>query len=86
MTQYIHIALMGAVSAGKSTLINGLFVARYSDMSMKRTTANEIIYYETDNDEKNQILTTGVTPLTSGVTPLTTGVTPLTTGVTTSSE
>src|SRR5438477_9685422 len=47
-TQYIHIALMGLVSVGKSTLVNALMVARYSDMSMQRTTANEIIYYETN--------------------------------------
>ncbi len=53
MNQHIRIALIGAVSAGKSTLLNALLVARYSDMSMQRTTANEIIYYETDDDGKS---------------------------------
>jgi GTPase Era involved in 16S rRNA processing len=52
MDQYIHVALVGAVSAGKSTLLNALLVARYSDMSMQRTTANEIIYYETGDNGK----------------------------------
>src|SRR5580692_8399761 len=51
-TQYIHIALVGAVSAGKSTLVNAMLVERYSDMSMQRTTANEIVYYETDDKGK----------------------------------
>ena len=51
MDQYIHIALIGAVSAGKSTLLNAMLVARYSDMSIQRTTATDIVYYETnDND------------------------------------
>ena len=45
--QYIHIALIGPVSAGKTTLLNTLLVARYGDMSMQRTTATEMIYYET---------------------------------------
>lgn len=45
-TQYVHIALIGAVSAGKSTLLNALFGQRYSNMAMARTTATEIIYLE----------------------------------------
>jgi len=56
MTQYIHIALVGTVSVGKSTLLNAMLVARYSDMSMQRTTANEIVYYETDDNGKTQPL------------------------------
>jgi predicted GTPase len=44
----IHIALIGAVSAGKTTLLNALLVARYGDMAMMRTTATETIYYESD--------------------------------------
>ncbi len=56
MDQYIRIALMGAVSAGKSTLLNAMLVARYSDMSIQRTTANEIIYYETNDSVKNEQL------------------------------
>ena len=49
----INIAIMGAVSAGKSTLLNALFVEKYSDMKMKRTTMLPQIYKET-NDKKLQ--------------------------------
>ena len=56
MDQYIHIALVGAVSAGKSTLLNAILVARYSDMSIQRTTANDIIYYETKDTGKTPTL------------------------------
>ncbi len=52
MDQYIHIALMGAVSAGKSTLLNAMLVTGYSDMSIQRTTVNEIIYYKTNDNTK----------------------------------
>lgn len=49
---YIHIALLGPVSAGKTTLLNALLVERYGDMAMKRTTMTEAIYYECE-DEKH---------------------------------
>jgi predicted GTPase len=42
----INIAAIGPVSAGKSTLINSLFVEQYSDMKIKRTTALPQIYHE----------------------------------------
>lgn len=48
---YIHIALLGPVSAGKTTLLNALLVARYGDMAMARTTMTEVIYYES-SDQK----------------------------------
>ena len=44
----INIALIGGVSAGKSTLANALFVEQYSDMKIKRTTALPQVYHETD--------------------------------------
>lgn len=50
--QYIHIALVGPVSAGKTTMLNTLLVARYGDMAMARTTATETIYYETDKHKE----------------------------------
>ena len=42
----VNIALIGAVSAGKSTLTNLLFVEQFSDMNNKRTTALPQVYYE----------------------------------------
>lgn len=47
---HINIAIIGAVSVGKSTLINTLFVDQYSDTKMKRTTALPQIYTESDGD------------------------------------
>jgi predicted GTPase len=44
----INIAIIGAVSAGKSTLMNALFVQQYSDAKIKRTTAIPQVYVETD--------------------------------------
>ena len=44
----INIALIGGVSAGKSTFANALFVEQYSDMKIKRTTALPQVYHETD--------------------------------------
>jgi GTPase SAR1 family protein len=35
----INVAVIGNVSAGKSTLLNALLRAKYSEVSMKRTTA-----------------------------------------------
>lgn len=42
----INIAIVGAVSAGKSTLLNSLFVNQYSDMKIKRTTMTPQVYHE----------------------------------------
>lgn len=44
----INIAIIGAVSVGKSTCINSLFIEQYSDMKLKRTTAMPQLYIETD--------------------------------------
>lgn len=49
----INIAIIGAVSAGKSTLLNSLFVEQYSDMRIKRTTMLPQVYHETDNIPEN---------------------------------
>lgn len=43
---YINICILGPTSAGKSTLLNALFVKQYSDMKIKRTTAVPQIYHE----------------------------------------
>ena len=48
----INVAICGAVSAGKSTLLNAIFVASYSDMKIKRTTMNPQVYYETKQHNK----------------------------------
>jgi predicted GTPase len=48
----INVAICGAVSAGKSTLLNAIFVASYSDMKIKRTTMNPQVYYETSKHNK----------------------------------
>ena len=40
----IHIAIIGPVSAGKSTLLNALFAHTYSDMKRKKTTMLPQIY------------------------------------------
>lgn len=50
----INIAICGPVSAGKSTLLNALFVASYSDMKIKRTTATPQVYFETEKLNKKQ--------------------------------
>jgi len=44
----INIAILGPVSAGKSTFMNTLFVNQFSDMKIKRTTMTPQIYQETD--------------------------------------
>ena len=46
----IHIAIIGPVSAGKSTLLNGLFAITYSEMKKKRTTMMPNIYQITYNN------------------------------------
>jgi predicted GTPase len=45
----INIAILGPVSAGKSTFMNSLFVNQFSDMKIKRTTMTPQVYCETDN-------------------------------------
>ena len=44
----INIAILGAVSAGKSTLLNTIFANTYSHCKIKRTTMTPQIYYEYD--------------------------------------
>lgn len=58
MDMEINIAIIGAVSAGKSTLLNALFVNQFSNMKIKRTTMTPQIYKETDvlNTDAKQIL------------------------------
>ena len=55
MSQYqenIHIAILRPVSAGKSTLLNGLFATTYSQMKKKRTTMMPNIYQTTFNEKE----------------------------------
>ena len=47
----IHIAILGPVSAGKSTLLNSLFANTFSDMKRKKTTMLPQIY-QTSSDLK----------------------------------
>ena len=47
----INVAIIGAVSAGKSTLTNALFVELYSDMNIKRTTTMPQVYVETSKTQ-----------------------------------
>lgn len=42
----IRIALIGAVSVGKSTLLNALFVKQFSQTKIKRTTVIPYIFAE----------------------------------------
>ena len=44
----INVAIVGAVSAGKSTLLNTIFANTYSHCKIKRTTMTPQIYYEFD--------------------------------------
>jgi predicted GTPase len=44
----INVAIVGAVSAGKSTLLNTIFAKTYSHCKIKRTTMTPQIYYEFD--------------------------------------
>lgn len=45
----INIAILGAVSAGKSTLVNTIFAETFSKCKIKRTTMTPQIYFETDS-------------------------------------
>jgi GTPase SAR1 family protein len=49
MSENIHIAILGPVSAGKSTLLNSLFSNTYSDMRKKKTTMLPQIYQTVTN-------------------------------------
>ncbi len=51
----INIAIVGAVSAGKSTLLNTIFAKTYSHCKKKRTTMTPQIYYEYDSKSKGKI-------------------------------
>jgi predicted GTPase len=51
----INIAIVGPVSAGKSTLMNTLFTNQYSDMKIKRTTMTPQVYLETNDLPENMI-------------------------------
>jgi len=51
---YVRIALVGAVSVGKSTLLNALLAMRAAPMAIFRTTAGEIIYKEVDDMKSPQ--------------------------------
>jgi predicted GTPase len=44
MSSIISVAIIGPVSAGKSTLMNALFARKYSDTALKRTTMNPQVY------------------------------------------
>lgn len=48
----INIAIIGPVSAGKSTLLNGIFSNTFSDMKRKKTTMMPQIYNISDNCNK----------------------------------
>ena len=48
----IHIAILGPVSAGKSTLLNALFANTFSDMKRKKTTMLPQIYQTTYNTKE----------------------------------
>ena len=50
----INVAIVGAVSAGKSTLLNTIFAETYSHCKIKRTTMTPQIYYEYDRKDATQ--------------------------------
>ncbi|AYV83402.1 MAG: dynamin family GTPase [Hyperionvirus sp.] len=51
----INIAIVGAVSVGKSTLLNALFVEHYSEMRIKRNTMRPQVYVEEIDTEANPV-------------------------------
>ena len=53
-TNNINIALVGAVSVGKSTLLNAIFGKTYSDCMIKRTTMTPQVYCESNKVLKKQ--------------------------------
>ena len=52
----INVAIVGAVSAGKSTLLNTIFAETYSDCKIKRTTMSPQVYYEVDKKRDSKII------------------------------
>jgi len=52
---YINIAILGAVSVGKSTLVNTIFAETYSKCVIKRYTMTPQIYIETDAVETETV-------------------------------
>ena len=48
----INIAILGAVSAGKSTLLNSVFSETYSQCKIIRTTMVPQVYYEFSNKKR----------------------------------
>ena len=55
MKFYYTIPILGTISAGKSTLLNGIFAKNFSQMNIRRTTMTPQIYNLTD-DEKMRII------------------------------
>ena len=53
-TNIINIALVGAVSVGKSTLLNAIFGRSYSDCKIKRTTMTPQVYCEYNKVSKKE--------------------------------
>ena len=49
----IKVAVVGPVSAGKSTLINALLVGKYSEVSIRRTTAGVNFFRLTPPDKSD---------------------------------
>jgi small GTP-binding protein len=49
----INVAIVGTVSAGKSTFCNSLFTAQFSSMKIKRTTMTPQVYIETNQEVKD---------------------------------
>lgn len=58
LSHEIKIAVIGPVSAGKSTLINGLLAGKYSEVSMQRTTAGINYFRLNPVPQENGNLTT----------------------------
>ena len=52
----INVAIVGAVSAGKSTLLNTIFAETYSDCKIKRTTMSPQVYYEVDKKRDSKMI------------------------------
>ena len=49
----INVVIIGTVSAGKTTLLNSLFVANYGKAKIKRTTMVPQVYHETINENND---------------------------------
>lgn len=55
LKQYVHVALIGAVSVGKSTLLNAILTTRAAPMAMIRSTAGETVYCESTDSKKSDV-------------------------------